>query len=373
MRKLYLRPDQDPTVDTLQRLSNNSPGGILCPRLEQLHWDACGTDSALLFIRLFLSPRLKGVTLYTYPIPTQSGLSTAVAQVISLLPISLEEVSIEPGYEGDEALADAVSSFICRCGPSLRSFSTCMPLSEVATRHVVQLPNLRSWTVTNGPPRAVPASILPSLEQLHLDKPEALPWLHLLASRQKGIVQDRSASVARTRESLKSITCPRSTVVDSTLLSSFITFQNLATLRVQAHCPRAEGCMFRLTDDDMENLATALPRLEILELGRPCSYNSCNNTVASLLSISIHCLDLTVLETHFNARTIVGDMQRLFDRGTGSDGAKCKLSRLMVFLPFEVRGEDIGAVMVGFKVIFPCLEAVGYDGYWHELSSELGD
>ena len=60
---------------------------------------------------------------------------------------------------------------------------------------------------------------------------------------------------------------------------------------------------------------------------------------------------------------------RLFDRGIGSDGAKCKLSRLIVFLPFEVRGEGIGAVMVGLKVIFPCLDAVGYDGYWHGLSS----
>jgi len=376
MRELRLRAYEDVTADTLQRLSNNSPGGILCPRLERLHWDACGTDNALLFVRLFLSPSLKKVTLYNYLLLTQSDLSIAIARVISLLPISLQDVSIEPGYEGDEALVDAVSSFICRCGPSLRSFSTRTPLSEVAIRYVIQLPNLRSWTVTRGPPRTVPASILPSLEQLHLDRTEALPWLHLLASRQKGIVHEHSASAmshARTRESLKSITCPGSAIVDSTLLSSLITFRNLATLRVQPDCPGEEVCMFRLTDDDMENLATALPRLEILELGSPCDYDSCNNTVASLLSISVHCLDLTVLETHFNARTIVGDMQRLFDGGIGSDRAKCKLSRLMVSLPFEVRGKDIRAVMVRLKVIFPCLEAVGYDGYWRQLSSELGD
>ena len=166
-------------------------------------------DNALLFVRLFLSPCLKEVALYAYLIHTQPGLSTAVAKVISLLPISLEDVSIECGHEEGEGLVDAVSSFICQCGSSLRSLTTCTPLSEVATRHVVQLPSLRFWTVAHGPPRTVPVPILLSLERVHLIEPEALPWLPLLASQQEGIIRNGFASATSytgIRESLKSIT-----------------------------------------------------------------------------------------------------------------------------------------------------------------------
>ena len=377
MRELYLRSEEGATADTLQRLSNNSPHGILCPRLEQLRWNTCETDSALLFVRLFLSPRLKKVALYSYPMSTHSGLPTAVTQVISLLPTSLEDVSIECSHEGDEALADAISSFVCRCRPSLRSFGAWLPLSEVATQHVVQLPNLCSWTVAHGPPRTVPAPILLSLEQVHFKKLGALPWLPLLASHQKGTIRNSFASATShtgTREGLKSITCPTNTIVDPTFLSSIVAFRNLATLRVQTHCSWSGGCTFHLTDDDMENLATVLPRLEILDLGAPCRYDSCNNTVASLLSTSVHCLDLRVLQTHFNTTTIVSDMQRLLDRGTESDTPKCKLSKLTVgSLLLKVHGEDIETVAMGFKVIFPYLKDVGYIGDWHKLSYKFHD
>jgi len=371
MRELHLSSDDGATADTLQRLSSNSPGGILCPRLERLYWDIGGTDSTLSFFRLFLSPNLKEVALYTDPflVPVSPNLPTDVIQIISFLPTSLEDVLFECRHMDDEALVDAMSSFACRCGPSLRSFSAWLPLSEAATQHVIQLPNLCSWTVAHGPPRTIPTPILPSLEELQLDNPEALPWLHLLASHQDGILRDASI-----RESLKYITCPGDTIVDPTLLSFMVTFRNMVVLRIQAYCPEAEGCLFRLTDNDMEKFAAALPRLEILELGRPCRSNSCSNTVASLLPISVRCLDLTVLEIHFNTKTIVADMQRLLNRAAGSDKAKCKLSHLKVGnLPLEVRREDIEIVAMGFKVIFPSLEVAGDYGCWRALRSKLGD
>jgi len=227
-----------------------------------------------------------------------------------------------------------------------------------------------------NPPRTPPTPIFPSLEQLHLDGPEALPWLHLLASYQNGTLRNGSPSTTSntsTRESLEYIGCPSNTIVDPTLLSSIITFRNLVALRVKSYCSDPEGCTFRLTDNDMENLATALPRLEMLELGRPCGFNSCSNTVASLLSISVHCLNLTVLETHFNTRTIVGDMQRLLDIDAGRDKAKCKLKFLKSeSLPFEVDGEDIETVVKGFRAIFPCLRTAG-NGSWYEVKYRLRD
>ena len=177
-----------------------------------------------------------------------------------------------------------------------------------------------------------------------------------------------------TRKTLKSLECLGATI-DSTFLSSVVVFQNLVTLNVHTTCSNTEGRIFTLTDDDVENLASSLPRLEDLRLGQPCQSTPCNATVASLMSISVHCLDLTVLETHFNTRTIVSDIQRLIDGGAGRDKAKCKLRRLMVGrLSLEVGEEDIDTVAMGFNVIFPCLTNFeSRESGWRQLRSKLVD
>ena len=114
-----------------------------------------------------------------------------------------------------------------------------------------------------------------------------------------------------------------------TILPSILKFWNLFALYAGTHFP-TDGCTFHLTDDNLEKLVAALPRLESLQLGVPCSLNSCNTTAASLLSISIYCPGQTVLETHFDNITIVADMRRLFDGGSGFQGAKRKVENLMV-------------------------------------------
>ena len=120
MRELHL--NESHTGDTYSRLSSNSPGGLLFPRLESLEWDIHQTDAPLPFFRLFLSPRLHYVGLSTYLPKIPEDLLTPLVEMISLLPTSLEYLSLMCGEGEDELLNDAVSSFICRCGPSLRNF-----------------------------------------------------------------------------------------------------------------------------------------------------------------------------------------------------------------------------------------------------------
>ena len=117
------------------------------------------------------------------------------------------------------------------------------------------------------------------------------------------------------------------------------------------------------------------PVLKTLELGSPCKFNLCDTTVASLLSISVHCLDLTALETHFNTEMIVSDIKRLLDGGAGRDKAKCKLRCLVVeFMRLKVGEEDIEAIAVGFNAIFPCLTEIDtHNDDWTPLERKLGD
>ena len=373
MCRLHLDPTTRYANDTLLRLSSNSPGGLLFTKLESLEWGIASTQTALPFFRLFLSPHLQSVTITIYLDVITEDMVAPLTQMISLLPISLRHLSIMCDQEG-ERLSDAMSSFVCRSGSLLSSFETTERLSEKAIDHLMQLPNLSRWVTVQGPPRVVPTSIFPSLESIWLHEPTALPWLHLLASHERDILwQDGSRSATshpNIRETLTSFRCFH-TIVDSTLLSSVVKFRNLVTLCVDTTCPNTDDCTFFLTDGHMEDLAAALPRLEDLKLGYPCHFNSCATTIASLASISVHCPDLTVLQVHFNTRTIVSDMQRLLDGVAGRGKAKCKLRNLSVgFLPLEVGEEDVKNVTVGLKVIFPCLtDLEDFSGTWYKPKS----
>ena len=373
MRIIYLSLAGDYARDILHRLSSNSPGGLLFPKLESLDWRVWSTEIS--FFPLFLSPYLQRVTLTADLDKAPESLLTPLVQMISLLPTSLEYLSVMCGDREGGPLGDALSSFSCRCGSLLRGFETSVPLSEAAINHLMRLPNLSHWAVAQEPPRIVPASIFPFLESVWLYEPEALPWLHLLASRERGALCNGSASAtphSYTRETVKSFECP-GTIVDLTFLSSVVKFQNLVILNIHTDCSTTENCMFRLTDNDIEDLAASLPRLEDVRLGGPCQSTSCNATVAALLSMSVRCPDLTVLEIHFNTQTIVSDIQRLVDGGAGRHKAKCKLRKLMVgCLSLGVGGEDIDTVAMGFNVIFPCLANFEpWEGGWSQLRSKL--
>jgi len=371
MRFLDLGSCEIPSSDTLSRFSS---GGVLFPKLEWLRLEVHDVPVALSFFHLLPFSNLKNVILNAYPLfyPISPDQLTTLVRVVSFLPTSLEVLSITCYREkGDNLknLKDAISSFACRCEPSLMSFGTSLPLSEAAIHHLIQLPNLSSWGVVQRPPHVVSTPVFPPLEELYLGDPGTLPWLHLLASR--GSAESQTKLI---RETLRCLHCPWRTIIDSALLSSILNFRNLAVLCIQAHCSELMGCDFRLTDDDMKNLASTLSRLQSLELGRPCLRDSCKTTVASLVSISTHCLDLTVLEVHFNTKTIVSDMQRLLEGGAGLDEAKCKLQSLYVGLsPLDISKEDIETVAMGLRIIFPHITGLwGSNRHWDRVILKLG-
>jgi len=302
---------------------------------------------------------LRHVTFYTGP-----GVDKAAfAQIISALPTSLESMDVGSHDDDAEPVKDALSSFFCRCGPSLRSLGTRSPLSDTATLHLMQLPNLSRWKTDQGPPQATSASIPQSLEHFEFDGGGALPWLRFLASGGEGI-----------GERLKSLDLPDCTVIDLTFLSPAVSLRNLVNLRVFNYsCKAMDSCLFRLTDGGMEDLAAALPRLKCLWLGNACRLDTCKTTVASLMSLSIHCPNLLLLGTHFNTRTIVEYMQGLLDGGVGHDRAKCQLRSIFVGdIPLRLDSADLQTVAMGFSLIFPHMtQLVGSNGHWSELGRRM--
>ena len=110
------------TGDTLFRLPCNSPGEVLCPRLDYLCWDLrrmhIGSNRPL---RLFFPPNLKYVSLYITPSDIPSSPLEPLVQMISRLSTSFGSLFLQCG-QGGEPLRDTTSSFVYRCGTSLGGF-----------------------------------------------------------------------------------------------------------------------------------------------------------------------------------------------------------------------------------------------------------
>lgn len=363
MRELNLVSAVNPCGHTTELLSRNLTRGVLFPKLESLTCDIQAMPcTPLPFVHLLCPKYLKHVALFFHPDPiaTPDQLVEVAGMISSLPSDSLQSLSVECGRSMEGPLRSAVSSLVCLCGSSLKELFVTVTLPEATILHLAtKLSNLSIWRTSQGPPEAVRTStvIRLPLEGLCLDKTEALPWLDLLASHENGPESETPSTNARNTLTSLVIDFPQPTAIDSNFLSPITKFWNLVTLCVGSICPMEGVCAFRLTDVDIEKLAIALPRLSSLELGHPCSSDTCNNTVGSLMFISLHCLELEQLEVHFNTKTIASDMKRLLDEDTQYRGkAKCKVTCLSVGMQlYGVPDEDKEIVWEGFNFIFPDL------------------
>jgi hypothetical protein len=375
IRDLSLGHRVDVDHGILVRLrSASEEWGALLPNLLRLRWNITRTDAALPFFKLFLSPRLQRVGLYSYQAsqaPSPDQVST-IARFISALPTSVQDLDVVCGDGGEGGLEGPLTSFLSRPGRSVGGFGARVPLSEAATLGIVQLPNLHRWRTSQEPPKAVSGPVLPSLEHLHLDEGRALPWLNFLHARGTTAPTGDPQQPRSARKTLKAVVLATS-VASPALLSSLANFRDLATVGLGDVCS-GTVCRFRLTDGDVKDFAASLPRLKSMRLGMPCGNNACKTTVSSLVSISTHCPDLMVLEIHFNTEGIQRDMRRLLNSGPGRHRSKCKLRELFVLgVPLALGETGVQTVARGLRRIFPHLtNLTTFKAEWFQVAVDMG-
>ena len=188
--------------------------------------------------------------------------------------------------------------------------------------------------------------------------------------------------LSKVKESLESLRVEDhpAPIIDSSFASPIQMFHNLVTLNVNACCNdgREGNCTFKLNDGNVSDLAMALPRLETLFLGRPCSENTCPTTVACLLPISVHCVKLKVLKIHFNTTDVVRDF-----KGISEDPKflelrllpRCTLAGFGVGdTPLALDEFDVETVVKGMVDIFPSLRTCGGSGgTWGEVNRRINE
>jgi len=385
MRRLYLKQNSKIPGEVLRMISDNLPNGILCPGLQ--HLALTPKFHILPFCRLFLSPNLTEFSLRCFSfagaeIPDEA-VSSFTSTITELQVSSLQYLQISPGSSQIPSVRSVISDAVLRCGPPLTELSVSVPLSDAAVRHIMLLPNLVKWCTKDGPPSVSLMSLsdaFPRLRILQLLGEASLEWLPLFgaATRHTSSKQDTHTPSHRgPGQKLKTLDCFRVQVrVDAAFISPIMLFHGLVNLGLKSSCSGSGGCAFNLMDDNVAEITTALPRLRNALFGPPCSHNSCQTTVSSLVLLSTRCKDLVYLEIHFNTTNLCNDFEPIPENPHLRDLCalpRCRLQQLSVSnAPIWIGEEDIGPVAAGFLRIFPLLcHILGRTSTWVKISREL--
>ena len=357
---------------TLSKLRRNSPAGGWFPALRDLRWTI--VECNLPYADLFFSANLRTVVIST-SLKVGAGVHRdillAIASAFSALPtLTLQYLDVD-FYHRDIPWApfeDLLSSIVLRCGPPLTKFSS-PPLLDAATNHLIHLPHLRSWVVKVPPPNYSTSSLpltFPPLTEFTVGEDAAYEWLSLFKRLEAPISTTRAVTpLSRVKESLESLHIQRhpGAIFDDSFTSQIQIFHNLTYLNVGVRCHGNNNdrqCAFKLNNDNVTELAIALPRLKSLLLGPPCFKNVCATTVACLLPISVYCLKLNRLEIHFNTANIIEDFKGISEDPQFQELQVLPRSRLHVLdvweMPLTLDKPGIEAVANGMANIFPSLD-----------------
>jgi len=373
----------------LEALQLYSPDVPLCPNVQSLDW--LSTAPALRFLPLFVPPGIRSLSVsipssYRDWDPYAGIASQVLAEIVPRLDGSTLTKLRLPSVDDPLSLTPHVrlqiSSLVLRCGPALTSLTPVIPLSEPAILHVMTLPGLRQLKIHSQPPPNVPEPmvILPFLQTLHLSGAFQSQWLSLLNSEHNNISPTTMISGSKTPHStLQTLILSAREGLGPATINQVLTFTHLTTLNIRGLCvsPWNGTCAFNLTDRDITHLAIALPRLTDLLLGSVlCGRNTCKTTLRSFMSLSVHCSDLSYLQTHINTGDILRDVETLLGtedpevRDLRSRG-RCGLESLDVgSTPLVLSSSSLELVAKGLLNVFPMLKEI-FTGARHDGWSKV--
>jgi len=302
-----------PSGDAIQLLSARFSTKPMLPLLWSLDWALASSARLQTCVPLLVSPHLARVCFRDNSpercLPVINTLIKAAG--------SLESVEIIPEFDRPE-MQDAVSKLLLGCNPNLlSSFCVASPISEAALLRAAQLPELREFSVRGGTPglsNPLPLTMFPSLRTILISTGRLPTWLEVLRHIQSKHLTDLSidfedsgnlstisshlqySGIHRTLTKLR--LCPgEGWIIDGVSIAPLLALGGLISLSILTACE--DQCIFLLSDNDIEHLVKAMPKLEDLSLGIPCSQQvSGNLTAKSLLAIAKHCKALETLKIH---------------------------------------------------------------------------
>jgi len=310
---------KDPvTSDTLQVLQLHTVNNPWFPGLRIFQCER-STETFIPFIPSFLSPKTTRIKIgFAEDSPT-----VTVATMINKLPTLCPDLEyiIFDRLPRHPVITEAVSEMVLACKrDTLRVFSANSPLTEEAREVLYQLPRLSElWAVIQGP-TSLPKVALPNLLTIDIEYDGDLNWLEgfrgATLEKLKSVVFrtevnnigdflgafERVALTTSTKDTLSKFSFYTSRPWNPNY-SSLLSFNQLKIIEIEFSCE--DGCSSRVDDHIIVSLAQAMPKLEILRLGRePCA-TATGITVNGLVGLACCCPRLSELRIHFQATTLI--------------------------------------------------------------------
>jgi len=383
----------------LQLYSHYSP---LLPNLVSLNWDS--DETFLPFILPFVSHSLTSIVI---DVPRgASPLLPPILTTLSTLSPDIREIQIERLYHGPST-EEASSQLLMQCNPyRLRKYNVDSPISPSALRHIIQLPSLEEFWLVVGSfqlPDPLPIVVFPSLRLLDVEYSGDPTWLKLLPAIENPVltsvfVECSGSDVAQFVEAFQltmagcgmherlqefRVRSQDEFKITPQIIAYTSSFKSLTSLKVLSECSPTVCQTFDLTDDDIDLLTKAMPRLESLAIGEePCGVPS-QITFKSLYTLSRRCPLLATLQIHFNPALFItkvdtdsesGDVALgLLDLKT-SPSDLCSVTTIDVGnIPLPPASATSYIMALGLLGVFPRLEKLEYDdGDWEDIDDLIG-
>ena len=383
-----------PSEAALNLLGARFSNHCMLPKIQDITWRGASPEHLELMLPLIVSPVLSS---FWFGIARDHfNASQLVPAIESLAPAynSLVDIHITNSLIHDPLIIDAISTLLLKCNPGkLRHFHVRTTLSNEAFIHATQLPNLEVFFMKTGLDNEMelgaplPRSTFPSLELLEINAIDTTrsPLLRTIADIQSktfrrlklefpaeewGTFVPAMLVAIHHSGSYQTLTkfCIRPEGrfdVDTAFIRPLLFLAQLTDLEIEILCGRQ--CPFKLSDEDIEELVKAMPKLESLCLGSfPCSHPA-NNTIRSLMSIATHCKHLNELVIHANVEAVIDEVSQRGSRGgdqTSGDPlsifVECPVKSIIFgpcFIPDEARGATVFAITL--LRLFPRLIELG--------------
>jgi len=350
----------------------------MLPNLRDIRWLNASTEHLELTLPLIVSSALTDFRL-GFDTHGPSDASQVVPALEALAPAydSLVAVRICHSTIHDPRIIRAASDLLLKCNPDrLRDFYVISVLFAEAFVHASQLPNLESFVIrtdTTDLQVSLPAPAFPSLEWLEIDAVNTRsPLIQTISHVQSraffrlqlefpaatsGTFLPTTLAALRPRGLHETLTVlaihPKGDFdLDGTTVRPILFLNQLTDLEITLIC--ADRCAYKLSDENLDELVRAMPKLKQLSLGPfPCT-RLVDNTIKSLTSAAKHCKHLEHLAIHINVVAVVTGVFQGGDRDQNrapddslSVFAGCPLRSIILgrcFIPNEEQGAVIFAL-----------------------------
>lgn len=362
----------------------------LLPNLRTLRLSSSSvTEELIPFLPLFLSARTTAIDLVFLGFNCHTTTTASMIMVFPTLCPDLHSIRLI-SLPKDPMITIAVSKLVLNAKQhTIREFLVDSPLTGEAYEAICKHPHLCGLRFVIDGRISLPIMELPNLTRISIEFHHGHHWLEGFRGSSFGklvsvTISSDSSSIGHFLEAFEKVAV--TTSIPETLSEfrfenrhpwrpnyrSLLPFTQLVHLVIQFSCEL--GCSSTIDDDIITDLAQAMPKLELIQLGDPPCETRGGVSVKGLAALACHCPRLLYFVIHFQVGTLnQPEIPTPTPNGSSVPREGCALRS---FHAGDICVPEASELTVALTLlrIFPCLEFIAHsDQGWTKVLNAIRD